>query len=293
VEGNDVSEPNARPPERVAGDPPASGAAAPGAVEARANRRRLLARLGEALRSSDGKPRLVTAARIARELLPGDSEFGDPLSTAGSEPAHVLGRQLSALSEEKPSVLGEIGLSALQVWESMSGTKGTGEREVAILFTDLVDFSRWALQAGDTTAVELLRVVGLAIEPAVTRHNGIVVKRLGDGLMAVFDDPSDAVEAALDAHHEMERVEVGGHRPHMRAGVHFGRPKTLGGDYLGVDVNIAARVAGAASAGEVLISETARERLGDEAPLRIRRRRFFRAKGAPPDLRVYRVSRPR
>jgi adenylate cyclase len=244
------------------------------------------------LRSSDGKPRLVAAARIARELLPGDSGFGDPLSTAGSDPSHVLGRQLSALSEERPSVLGEIGLSALQVWESMSGTKGTGEREVAILFTDLVDFSRWALQAGDTTAVELLRVVGLAIEPAVTKHNGIVVKRLGDGLMAVFDDPGDAVEAALDAHHEMERVEVAGHRPRMRAGVHFGRPKTLGGDYLGVDVNIAARVAGAASSGEVLISETARERLGD-TPLRIRRRRFFRAKGAPSDLRVYRVSRQR
>ena len=259
-------------------------------AESEAPRRRLLATLAEALKSSDA-PRMATAARIARELLPGDSDFGDPLSTAGSDPSHVLGRQLSALSAERPSVLGEIGLSALQVWESLSGTKETGEKEVAILFTDLVDFSKWALAAGDTAAIELLRVVGLAIEPPVARHDGIIVKRLGDGLMAVFADPAAAVEAALDAHHEMGRVEVAGHRPRMRAGIHFGRPRILGGDYLGVDVNIAARVAGAASAGQVLISDAARERLG-QRPLVIRRRRFFRAKGAPSDLRVFSVERP-
>jgi adenylate cyclase len=254
------------------------------------SRRRLAARLGEALRGAGEAPRMVTATRLVRQLLPGDSEFGDPLSTAGAEPAHVIGRQLSALSAERPSLLGEIGLSAVQVWESLSDTKGSGEREVAILFTDLVDFSSWALEAGDTTAIELLRVVGLAIEPAVARHDGIVVKRLGDGLMAVFDDTAAAVEAALDAHHEMGRVDVDGHRPQMRAGVHFGKPKTLGGDYLGVDVNIAARVAGAASGGQVLVSEAARERI-DESSLKVKRRRFFRAKGAPSDLRVYAVSR--
>jgi adenylate cyclase len=261
-----------------------------GPNEEPASRRKLAARLGEALRSADDTPRLVTAARLVRELLPGDSEFGDPLSTAGAEPAHVVGRQLSALSAERPSLLGEIGLSAVQVWESMAGTKGRGDREVAILFTDLVDFSSWALKAGDTTAIELLRVVGNAIEPAVAKHDGLVVKRLGDGLMAVFDEPGPAVEAALDAHHEMGRIEVGGHRPQMRAGVHFGKPRSLGGDYLGVDVNIAARVAGAASGGEVLVSEAARERI-DESSLRVKRRRFFRAKGAPSDLRVFAVAR--
>lgn len=258
-----------------------------------ARRRQILTRLSEALREREGAPKMVQAARLMRELLPGDSEFGDPLSTAGSDPSHVLGRQLSALSAERPSVLGEMGLGALQVWESLAETRGgTGGKAVAILFTDLVNFSSWALKAGDTVAVELLRVVGLAIEPAMTKHDGLIVKRLGDGLMAVFQGPGDAVEAALDAHHEMGRVEVDGHRPQMRAGIHFGHPTTLGGDYLGVDVNIAARVAGAASGGEVLISEAARERLGD-APLRIKRRRFFRAKGAPSDLRVYRVARSR
>ncbi len=56
----------------------------------------------------------------------------------------------------------EVGLSALQVWQALSESqgRGRGERELAILFTDLVDFSAWALEAGDTMAVDLLRQVG-------------------------------------------------------------------------------------------------------------------------------------
>jgi len=84
-------------------------------------------------------------------------------------------------------------------------------------------------------------------------------------------------------------MDVDGYEPALRAGLHVGRPRHLGGDYLGVAVNVAARVAEAAKAGEVLISETARERLPPDAyPLRKRRR--FRAKGAPDDLAVYAVG---
>jgi adenylate cyclase len=257
---------------------------------ASASRRATLARLGQALRDSDESPKLAVAAKLARELLPGDSEFGDALSTAGTQPSQQLGRRLSALSAESPSVLGEVGLSALQVWEAISGEGGAeGERELAILFTDLVDFSKWSLKAGDTAAVELLRRVGTAIEQPVERNHGTIVKRLGDGLMAAFDDPRQAVEAAVEAGRAVDQVDLDGYRPRMRAGVHMGRPRRIGGDYLGTDVNIAARVADAARGGEVLVSATVRERLGD-GTLRLKRRRLFRAKGAPRDLAVYAVK---
>ena len=81
-------------------------------------------------------------------------------------------------------------------------------------------------------------------------------------------------------------VEVEGHRPQLRAGVHVGRPRKLGGDYLGVDVNIAARVAAAAGPGQVLVSDAIRARL-DPEDMRFRRRWRFSAKGAPKDLSVY------
>jgi adenylate cyclase len=245
-----------------------------------------------ALRRIDGHPVVLKAAQALRSRLPGDHRYGDPLSVAGDEPPQVIGRRLAQLTAERPGAMRELGFSALQVWQSLSEAqgRGRGDRELAILFTDLVDFSKWALEAGDDQAIELLRRVGNAAEPVVERSGGRVVKRLGDGLMAVFEEPHDAVCAAMDASAAVAEVELGGYRPAMRAGVHVGKPRKLGADFFGVDVNVAARVAAAAGPGEVLISEAARERLdGDEVV--VKRRWRFRAKGAPKDLRVYAAGR--
>ena len=244
--------------------------------------------MGSRMRELDQRAGLVAAARRLRGLLPGDREYGDPLSIAGSEPAQLLGRRLAALSAERPSALRELGFGALQVWQSVSEAqgRGRGDEELAILFTDLVGFSSWALEAGDALAVELLREVGRVTEPCVEEHGGRIVKRLGDGLMAVFGEPAEAIAAAHAMERGLGQVSVDGHSPALRAGVHVGRPRKLGGDYFGVDVNVAARVAAAAGPGEVLVSETTRARLGEDAP-RLKRRWRFRAKGTPQDLRVY------
>jgi adenylate cyclase len=82
---------------------------------------------------------------------------------------------------------------------------------------------------------------------------------------------------------------VGGHRPRLRAGVHVGRPRQLGGDLYGVDLNTAARVAAAAGPGEVLVSDVALAGLDDDG-LNLRRKWRFRAKGTPDGLRVYAAS---
>ena len=111
-------------------------------------------------------------------------------------------------------------------------------------------------------------------------------ERLGDGVMAVFEDPAAAVQAGREAAGAAGEL----HPPGLRAGVHLGRPRKLGGDYFGVDVNVAARVASAAGPGQVLVSQAARDRL-DDAELKLRRRWRFKAKGAPKDLEVYTAAR--
>jgi adenylate cyclase len=234
--------------------------------------------------------RLLKLTRLMREILPGDSKLGDPLSTAGDKPSQMLARRVAEASPEGSSVARELGLGALQVWQALSEAqgRGKGDRDLAILFTDLEDFSSWALEAGDEAALELLRGVGAVVETAISRRQGEVVKRLGDGLMAVFNDAQAAVEAGVAARRGVGELVVDGYRPQLRVGVHLGRPRRLGGDYLGVDVNVAARVAGAASGGEVLISGPTRERLRAGA-FEVRRRRF-RAKGAPKGLEVYAVE---
>ena len=258
---------------------------APASQEERAR----LPRVARGARRIDEAPVLVRAAKRARDLLPGDRAVGDPLSTAANRPADLLARYLSEVTE-RPSTLREVGLAALQVYQSVSEAqgRGRGDTRCAIVFTDLVEFSAWALDAGDAEAVQLLRDVASAVEPAIQGRGGRVVKRLGDGHMAVFGDAGDAVHAVLDAGERLRAVEARGYEPAIRAGVHVGRPRRIGGDYLGVDVNIAARLTDAASGGQVLVSETARAELGDES-FDFKKQRRFRAKGAPRDLEVFEV----
>jgi adenylate cyclase len=251
-----------------------------------------LARLRAAVTRLDSEPALLSAARGIRRRLPGDERFGDPLSTAGRAPVEMIARGVTALQPGRESVARELGLSALQIWQSVSEAagRGRGDLEMALLFTDLVGFSSWALRAGDAAVLELLREVGTEVETVIAQHGGRIVKRLGDGLMATFLSAEDAVEAALDAQEVVRGIVVDGYSPRMRAGVHWGRPRKLGGDYLGVDVNVAARVTARAKAGQVLVSDAVMAKL-DGGGVQSGRARRLRADGAPSDLRVVEVSR--
>ncbi len=264
------------------------------AAEAEAEER--VARLRRLASQVDSQPTLLTAAQRLRRRLPGDEKFGDPMSTAGVQPVEVVARRVSALQPERRSVLQELGLGALQVWQSLSEAtgRGHGELPMAVLFTDLVGFSSWALQAGDEPALEMLREVGSSVESAVLRHRGRIVKRLGDGVMATFLSAAHGVDAALDARAAVGELDIAGYRPRLRAGLHWGSPRRLGGDYLGVDVNVAARVADAAKGDQVLVSDVLLAQLGDDeiAALRTGRAKRLRADGAPRDLRVVSISRP-
>ncbi|MEA2313208.1 MAG: hypothetical protein QOE28_3176, partial [Solirubrobacteraceae bacterium] len=128
-----------------------------------------LARVGRALRRLDSRDGLIALARAGRSRLPGDARYGDPLSLTGDEAPQLLARRLEGLGGKRPSALRELGMGALQVWQSVSEAqgRGQGDREVTILFTDLVGFSDWVLEAGDDRAVEHLREVGEAVEGPV------------------------------------------------------------------------------------------------------------------------------
>ena len=251
-------------------------------------------RLGAKVRNGagklDGSPALLTAARLMREMMPGDSRYGDPLSTAGDESPHVLGRRLAKLTEKRPGLMREAGMSALQMWQAVSESQGRGKgtTEMTIVFTDLTGFSEWALEAGDEQALDLLRDVGEAIEPPVSENGGRVVKRLGDGMMAVFREPGDALDAVIAGRDNMRSVECDGYDPRLRAGLHIGKPRKIGGDYLGVDVNIAARLAENAGPDEILVSDKVLEKL-DADGLDVKKKRRFKVKGVPKDLQAHAV----
>lgn len=254
-----------------------------------------LGRLAAGVRAFNSRPATVQAMRRIRRALPGDPGFGDPLSTAGRDSAATIARIADRLFDEEPTATQELGLGALQVWQSLLERtgRGNGTQACTLLFTDLVGFSAWAARVGDDDALELLRTVARQVERAVLDHRGRVVKRLGDGLMAVFPSAQLAFDAVVDARERLADVEVSGYRPVLRAGMHTGMPRAIGGDFVGVDVNVAARLAESANPGETLASDASLAEL-DPGVVAARRKltyRLTRPKGVPNDISIYAVSR--
>ena len=252
------------------------------------------------LRNTNRNPEIVAAIRRARRALPGDPNFGDRLSAGGDGAPQTAARAADRLMPDRDAATREVSLATLQLWqaitERVSGRPANAE--MTLLFTDLVSFSDWSLQAGDEAALRLLRQVAQAVEPPVLDAGGHIVKRMGDGMMAIFAEPVTAVRAAVAALEAMKTVEVEGYTPRMRAGIHTGRPQRIGADWLGVDVNIAARVMERATRGGLIVSGPTLERISADdleslgvSVKRVRRQVFApRQSGVPADLVMYRVT---
>jgi adenylate cyclase len=248
--------------------------------------------LRQGLRWINRRRSLVAAVKAAREVIPGDSSFGDPMSTTGTSPVHVLGRQAWRLQDGRFSLLSELALAGLQLADWVGEDfRGVAAAEYqSILFADLRGFSQWALKAEDGDVAELLRTVDSVVTAVVETRGGVVVKRLGDGLMAVFAECEPAVAAAFESISAVSEVSVDDYRPKLRAGIHRGRPYRVGHDYVGVDVNIAARLCEAAPPGGVLVSGQVCEELGGSWPAAPAPDIHLR--GVPDDVSIYFARRP-
>ena len=250
--------------------------------------------------NTNHNPGIIALVRRARRMLPGDPDFGDPLSADGAGGARAAARAADRLLRDREAATREVSLATLQLFQALT-ERVSGrprDREVTLVFTDLVGFSSWSLEAGDDATLRLLRRVAQVVEPPLLDAGGHIVKRMGDGIMAVFTDPVTAVRATMAARDAVGTVEVDGYTPRMRAGVHTGRPQRIGADWLGVDVNITARVMDRATRGGLIVSEKTLELIEPDeleslgvTVKRIRRQVFApRATGIPTDLVMYRLK---
>ena len=241
---------------------------------------------------------VIAFLRRARRALPGDPEFGDPLSVTGVGGPSAAARAADRLLE-RDAVTREVSLGALQVrqalTERVSGRPANAE--VTLVFTDLVGFSGWSLGAGDDATLRLLRRVAQVVETPLLESGGHIVKRMGDGLMAVFADPATAVRAAIEAREAVRSLDVDGYTPRMRVGLHTGRPQRIGSDWLGIDVNLAARVMERATRGELVVSGATLDRISEEefetlgvTAKKLRRQVFApKQEGVPADFPMFRL----
>jgi class 3 adenylate cyclase len=183
-----------------------------------------------------------------------------PLDAGRYFAAHIPGAVLRELPGEDHFVfLGDADRVVAEVAELVTGarTERDPDRALAtILFTDIVDSTRRAVELGDRAWRDLLDQHDTLAARAIASQRGRLVKSTGDGILAAFDGPARAARCALALAAEVRALGL-----EIRAGLHTGEVQLRGADVGGVTVHIAARVQAHAAAGTVLCSSTVRDLL--------------------------------
>ena len=183
--------------------------------------------------------------------------------------------------------------------EVIKASEGIGIKDITFLFTDLKGSTALYDRIGDLNAFALVQRHFDLLQDVVTRHNGAVIKTIGDAVMATFLEPAAAVAAALSMRNEIDTFngKQADRALILKIGIHTGAAiaVTLNErlDYFGQTVNIAARVQQLADAEEIFVSEDVYSAEGVQALLTSRDviSSVSKLKGVQQDLRVFRIAK--
>jgi class 3 adenylate cyclase/pimeloyl-ACP methyl ester carboxylesterase len=153
-----------------------------------------------------------------------------------------------------------------------------------ILFTDIVESTGRAAEMGDHAWRAVLDKHDAIAAERVVHHGGRLVKTTGDGLLATFDGPSAAIEAARAIRDRVAAFDI-----EVRAGVHTGEVELRNGDVGGIGVHIGARITGVAGPGEILVSRTVKD-LVTGSGMVLQDRGTNTLKGVPDTWQVFAVD---
>jgi adenylate cyclase len=142
-----------------------------------------------------------------------------------------------------------------------------GVENVAFLFTDLLGSTVFYEEVGDAQAYGQVRRHFEFLLHWIEHHGGTLVKTIGDAVMAVFESPEQAVQAAFDIQarvHEFNANSLPLDPIIIKIGIHFGHAIAVNSngvlDYFGRNVNIAARVQSLSKGGDIVLSHACAER---------------------------------
>jgi class 3 adenylate cyclase len=162
---------------------------------------------------------------------------------------------------------------------------GQHRRIVAtILFVDIVGSTRRVAELTDRRWVEIRQQFFDLLRGELAKCGGREIDTAGDGMLAVFDNPAEAIRSALAMSSGAHRLDL-----QLRAGVHTGECEMVGDDIAGIAVHLGARVAACAAADEVLVSSTVRDLMAG-GDIRFADRGSHALKGIPGEWRLYAVE---
>jgi adenylate cyclase len=145
-----------------------------------------------------------------------------------------------------------------------------GRKLIAVVYIDMVGYSR-LIGLDDIGTLERLRAVrGTLIDPAINEHGGQIVQTGGDSLLIVFDSIDGAVRCAVKIQQQMPAYDAD-HPPDraicFRVGINIGDVVADGTDYHGDGVNVAARLQAECPVGGICVSRAVRDHVHDRLQL--------------------------
>lgn len=163
---------------------------------------------------------------------------------------------------------------------------------ITVMFTDLKGSTALAETQGDFTIRTVIKRHNEILFPLFEKHRGTLVKTMGDGTMSYFSSTQDAVRAAVGMQKGMDEFNMEKKHPipiMMRIGIHLGQGIVEKNDIFGDVVNVASRIEGQASPGEIYMSEDAYLSLADKGEIYCAFAIETMLKGKKEPMRLYKA----
>jgi class 3 adenylate cyclase len=201
---------------------------------------------------------------------------------------HIPGARFVQLSgDDHLPFVGDADAIIAEIQEFLTGARGVPEPDrvlATVLFTDIVDSTPRAVELGDRRWRDLLETHNQMVRRQLERHGGREANFTGDGFMAAFDGPARAIRCAIAIREGARQIDL-----QIRAGLHTGECEIQGGTLTGIAVNAAARIAGLAGSGTILVSNTVRDLVAGSG-FRFEDRGEHALKGFPEARRLFAVT---
>jgi class 3 adenylate cyclase len=183
--------------------------------------------------------------------------------------------------------VGDVDRVADEIEEFITGVRPAATHDsvlATVMVTDIVGATQTAARLGDRAWRDLLEAHHRGVRAALERFGGREVDTAGDGFLATFDGPARAIRCASAIAQDLQSLHLD-----VRVGLHSGECELIAGKVGGIAVHIAARVAGQARPGEVLVSGTVKD-LVIGSGFRFAERGSAALKGVPGEWSLFAVE---
>jgi class 3 adenylate cyclase/tetratricopeptide (TPR) repeat protein len=164
------------------------------------------------------------------------------------------------------------------------------KRQVTVLFTDICGYTQYMDTKGDIVGRGMLQKHNDIVLPLIEKHEGVIIKTIGDAVMATFSTPLAAVKASIaiqNGLYEHNKKIEPADRIHVKIGINMGEALMDETDVFGDAVNVASRIQSQAGKDQILISRNVYEQVGGSEDILCRLHGTAQVKGKAEPLELY------